>query len=160
MAFPWAGLASDAAQLSPPPAAGAPGTPPAAGVPGTLSTLIQPESTASVVGPRDEAELTTRLASRGILGIRNLRREGSVYRAEALWHGEVVDLHVDAESGEVKHPERLNAKQVTVLLQAQGWERVGDVKRGGDTFTVRAQRGPHAYDLKIDARTGEVREVR
>jgi hypothetical protein len=94
------------------------------------------------------------------MNIRNWRVEGTRFRAIAEWFGEVVDLHVDSETGEIKQPERLKGTQVERMLHEQGWGPVREIRRGGDTFIVRADRNGQALDLLIDAKTGHIREAR
>ncbi len=103
-----------------------------------------------------EQQIRTELRDRGIVAIRDWRRDGNVYRARAEWFGEPVDLHVDARTGAVKQPERLKGTQIETMLKLQGWQAVKEVKRGGDTFSVRAERDGRVYDLKIDSKTGEI----
>ena len=53
----------------------------------------------------------------GIANIRDWRREGAVFRAVAEWYGELVDLQVDAETGEIRQPERLKGTQIEWMLR-------------------------------------------
>ena len=105
-----------------------------------------------------EQQIRAELQGRGIVAITEWRREGQVYRARAEWFGEPVDLHVDASTGEIKQPERLKGTQIVTMLKVQGWQGVREVKRGGDTFRVRAERDSRIYDLKIDSKTGIILE--
>ncbi|MCB5177333.1 hypothetical protein [Microvirga lenta] len=98
------------------------------------------------------------LREKGIRAIRNWRREGDVYRATAEWHGEPVELYVDVHTGDLKQPQRLKSSQVETMLRRQGWARVQEIKRSGDTFSVRAQREDKLYELKIDARSGHIQD--
>ena len=123
-----------------------------------LSSILKPSQATEAVAPNDADKVRTQLAERGMQDIRNLRREGDVYRADASWYGEIVDVQVDAASGEVKQPTRLGTKQVEFLLHASGWHHIGQAERAGDTFSIRAQLGTKVFDLKIDARTGLIIE--
>lgn len=107
-----------------------------------------------------EDAIRRQLGAWGIAGIRDWRREGTVFRAVAEWYGELVDLHVDAETGKIKQPERLKGTQIEWMLRRNGWGLVKEVKRGGDTFSVQAERSGRIFDLRIDAKTGQIQEAR
>jgi hypothetical protein len=113
----------------------------------------------TVVARKREERARLKLSTFVIINIQNWRREGTRFRALAEWYGELVDLHVDAETGEIKQPERLKGTQVERMLRERGWGSVREVKRGGDTFFVRAERNGRIFDLLIEAKTGQIREA-
>ncbi len=126
---------------------------------GALSLLLAPSQAAGGDVVSSDERIRARLAERGMQDIQNLRREGDVYRADAVWYGEAVDVHIDAASGEIKQPERLNSKQVETILRISGWRQVGQPERAGDLFSVLVQSESRPFILKIDARTGRIIEA-
>ena len=88
----------------------------------------------TVVARKREERARLKLSTFGIINIQNWRREGTRFRALAEWYGELVDLHVDAETGAIQQPERLKGTQVERMLRERGWGSVREVKRGGDAF--------------------------
>ena len=126
---------------------------------GPVVSTTQQNKAASIVSPGDAEKVRMQLAERGMRDIRNLRREDDIYRADASWYGETIDIHVDATTGEVKQPTRLSSKQVEVLLSDAGWHQIGQAERAGDTFSIEAQRNGQGFNLKIDAQTGRIIEA-
>lgn len=126
---------------------------------GTLSLILAPSRASEGDATNSDEKIRAKLAERGMQDVRNVRREGDVYRADAVWYGEAVDVHIDAASGEVKQPARLNGKQVETILRLSGWHQIGQPERAGDLFSVRAQRESRSFDLKIDARIGRIIEA-
>ena len=125
-----------------------------------LSSMVQPTQAVGSVSPENTETVRSRLAERGMQDIRNLRREGDIYRADALWYGETVDVQVDAATGEIKQPARLSSKQIDVILRDLGWRHVDQAERAGDVFRIRVQQDRRMFELKIDARTGKIIDVR
>lgn len=118
--------------------------------------LVQVEPEAEM--PEDA--ILRRLRGLGMIDIRSWRREGSSYRASAEWFGEDIDLLVDAVSGEIQQPERLNSRQIETVLRQNGWAKIRDIRRAGDTFQVEAERDGQPYHLNVDAETGRLRDSR
>lgn len=126
---------------------------------GSVPPTSQQSKAAITVSPGEAEKVRMQLTERGIRDIRNLRREDDIYRADASWYGETVDIHVDAATGEVKQPMRLSSKQVEILLRDSGYHQIGQAERAGDRFSIEAQRNGQVFDLKIDAQTGRIIEA-
>lgn len=52
----------------------------------------------------------------------------------------------------------MDEESVRVMLEAQGYESIGDVQKEGEAFTATAERDGEEHELRIDAQTGEVSE--
>lgn len=114
------------------------------------------EATGTIPGPMDEEEIRSRLQERGFSDIRNWEREDTVYTATADWYGEEVDVRVDARSGALIEPVRLEETQVENLLAEQGFEDVREVRTEEGRYRARADRDGTTYTLEVDPRTGRI----
>jgi hypothetical protein len=61
-------------------------------------------------------------------------------------------------SGGSAQSAQITEKNVTPMLQAQGYTDVKGVKQSGNTITANAKRDGQSVKLKIDAKTGKVNE--
>jgi hypothetical protein len=96
------------------------------------------------------------LEMRGMTDVEDLRREDLHFVGTADWYGEEVEFRIDAQTGEVLQPARMERAQIRAKLQDEGWRDVRDVERSGDTFFATATRDGDDYDLMLDSRTGNI----
>ncbi len=96
------------------------------------------------------------LERRGISEVEDLRREGNEFVGTADWYGDEVDIRVDAQTGEVLQPERIERSQIRAKLQDEGWSDIREVEQRGDAFFARATRDGDEYELMLDGRTGNI----
>lgn len=114
------------------------------------------DATGAVSAGMDEEQIRSRLGERGFADVRNWTREDGVYTATADWYGEEVDLRVDARSGSVIEPSRLEDTQIETLLRDEGFEDVRQVRNEDGRFRARADRDGTTYTLDVDPRTGRI----
>lgn len=107
-------------------------------------------------GLLDQGQIQSRLQSRGFSEISDLRQDGTTYTGSADWYGEQVDFRVDGRNGFVIEPSHLTPTQVHTMLSDQGWEDIGNIQPQGTSYRVRAFQNGTAYNLWIDARTGQI----
>jgi len=75
-----------------------------------------------------------------------------------------MDMNSGASGGDTRastgagQSAQITEKNVTPLLQAQGYTDVKGVKQSGNTITANAKRDGQNVKLKIDAKTGKVNE--
>lgn len=108
--------------------------------------------------PRDVIGMI--IGSRGMTDPEDLRREGDAFVGTADWYGDEVEFRIDAETGELLRPERLERSQVRAKQQDEGWSDVRDVERDGGAVFARASREGENYEVMIDAQTGEILATR
>jgi hypothetical protein len=114
------------------------------------------DATGAIATGMDEEQIRSRLQDRGFSDIRNWTREDGVYTATADWYGEEVDVRVDARSGALIEPSRLEDTQIETLLQEEGFEDIRNVRTEDGRFRARADRDDATYTLEVDPRTGRI----
>lgn len=121
----------------------------------TLDEQTADEEAANAI--MDEDYVRSMLETLGMEDIRDFERDGTYYTTVATWFGEESELRIDARTGEVVEPTQLSEKQISQSLrQVQRFEEVLTVEPDGDFYRVVAVRGGFEYDLRVDARTGDV----
>ena len=103
-----------------------------------------------------ESQIRSILQARGFSDIDELQREGNAYTASAEWHGEDVDVRVDARTGRILSPTQLRENQVRNMLEEEGWSSVSNIERNGNVFLAEAERNGTKYEVSVDARTGTI----
>lgn len=117
-------------------------------------------------GTRPEAaflsadQLSTILRARGYSDVGEVEREGDTFRIrQATRYGEIVrDLRIDALTGQPREQPLLTEAQATALLRDRGYAEVTELGRDGDLIRLRAVRDGTPTELRVDARTGAVRQ--
>jgi hypothetical protein len=105
-------------------------------------------------------QVTTVLRARGYSEVGEVRLEGDTFRiAKATRYGEPVeDLRIDALTGQPVDEPNLTEAQARALLRDRGYSEVTEVGREGDIIRLRAVRDGTPTELRVDARTGTVRQ--
>jgi hypothetical protein len=70
----------------------------------------------------------------------------------------VEDLRIDALTGQPVEEPELSEAQARNLLRDRGYSEVTELGREGDILTLRAVRDGTPVQLRVDARTGTVRQ--
>ncbi len=130
-----------------------------------LAGLTMAEPAVAQAPPANPAYLTidqvaTVLRARGYSELSSVELEGETFRIpEAMRYGEKVeDLRIDALTGQPVEEPELSEAQARTLLRDRGYSEVTEVKREGDILTLRAVRDGTPMELRVDARTGTVRQ--
>lgn len=143
----------------------APAAPPAAGTDDPSARI--PTATADPVqaSPNNPAFLTgdqvnTILRVRGYSDVSGVVQEGDTFRIpEATRYGaKVQNLRIDALTGQPREQANLTEAQAIALLRDRGYSDVSEVGREGDTIRLRGVRDGTPVELRVDARTGAVRQ--
>ncbi|MDB5372645.1 MAG: hypothetical protein JWP04_1287 [Belnapia sp.] len=129
-----------------------------------LLLLLAPAQ-AQPAAPPDAAfltpdQVTTVLRARGYSDISGVEREGDSFRIpEATRYGEKVqNLRIDALTGQPREQPMLTEAQASGLLRDRGYTDVTELGREGDLIRLRATRDGTPTELRVDARTGAVRQ--
>lgn len=131
-----------------------------------LLLLLAPHpAPAQPVPPPEAAYLTpdqvnTVLRARGYSEISGVEREGDTFRIpEATRYGQKVqNLRIDALTGQPREQPLLTEAQASGLLRDRGYTDVTEIGREGDLIRLRATRDGTPTELRVDARTGAVRQ--
>ena len=131
---------------------------PAARIPTATTAPVQP-------APGNPAFLTgdqvnTILRARGYSDVSGVVQEGDTFRIpEATRYGaKVENLRIDALTGQPREQPNLSEAQAIALLRDRGYAEVSEVGREGDTIRLRGVRDGTPVELRVDARTGAVRQ--
>jgi hypothetical protein len=103
-----------------------------------------------------ESQIRSTLDGYGMSNVKSLQREGDTYTGVALWHGKPVDLKVNAVTGRIEAPRRLDANQVKHLLEGKGYRNVHDIAPSEDAFVVAVEQREQAYRVVVDAHRGTI----
>ncbi len=103
-----------------------------------------------------ESRIRSMLQARGFSDIDELQRDGNAYTASAEWHGEDVDVRVDARTGRILSPTQLRESQIRNMLEDEGWSNVSNIERNGNVYLAEADRNGTKYEVSVDARTGTI----
>ena len=105
----------------------------------------------------DERQIREAIELEGYDEVRNLRREGGRYLAEARRYGETVRVEVDATTRLILEPTQLSERQVANKLSAEGYSDIRGLGRGsGGIYTAEASKDGQTLELSIDPNSGEV----
>lgn len=105
-----------------------------------------------------EDQLRSRLERRGFSNFSDWERDGDTVTATADWYGEEVDLRVNARTGEVLQPTRIETSQVGPLLESRGFSNIRNVRREGDTIHAEADRQGESFVIQIDPREARIED--
>lgn len=105
-------------------------------------------------------QVATVLRARGYSDLSSVELEGDTFRIpKAMRYGEKVeDLRIDALTGQPVEEPELSEAQARNLLRDRGYSEVTELGREGDILTLRAVRDGTPVQLRVDARTGTVRQ--
>jgi hypothetical protein len=105
-------------------------------------------------------QVTTVLRARGYSEVGEVRLEGDTFHiTKATRYGEPVDdLRIDALTGQPVDEPNLTEAQARALLRDRGYSEVTEVGREGDIIRLRGVRDGTPTELRVDARTGTVRQ--
>jgi hypothetical protein len=105
-------------------------------------------------------QVSTVLRARGYSELSGVEREGDSFRIpQAMRYGEKVEnLRIDALTGQPREEQPLSEAQARVLLRDRGYDEVTELGREGDIIRLRAVRNGTPSELRVDARTGTVRQ--
>jgi len=105
-------------------------------------------------------QVTTILRARGYTDVSGVVQEGDTFRIpEATRYGaKVQNLRIDALTGQPREQPMLTQAQAIALLRDRGYAEVSEVSREGDLIRLRGVRDGTPVELRVDARTGAVRQ--
>ena len=117
----------------------------------------------------DEEYVRQQLEAMHFTDVKNVRRSGAIFDAEAKLDGKPVNLRIDSRSGEVTReggddvlniPVRadMDADYVRRKLQWIGFTDVGDVRRDGGVYHASAQRYGEPVEVTVESDTGRVED--
>lgn len=130
-----------------------------------LAGLVMAAPAVAQTPPANPAYLTTDqvatvLRARGYSELSAVELEGETFRIpEAMRYGEKVEnLRIDALTGQPIDEPELTESQAGALLRERGYSEVTELGREGNILTLRAVRDGTPMELRVDARTGSVRQ--
>ena len=151
-------LAAAVAQVPAPAAPPARTDDPSARIPTATADPVQasPNNPAFLTGD----QVNTILRARGYSDVSGVVQEGDTFRIpEATRYGaKVQNLRIDALTGQPREQANLTEAQAIALLRDRGYSDVSEVGREGDTIRLRGVRDGTPVELRVDARTGAVRQ--
>lgn len=103
----------------------------------------------------NEEQIRSTLDSYGMSDIKDVKRDGDTYLAAAEWYGKKVALKIDAATGRIQAPSRLEAEQVAHMLRTKGYT-VREVRSKDDAFVATVEQRDQPYILTIDAQRGTI----
>jgi len=100
-------------------------------------------------------QIRSTLDSYGMSDIKDVKRDGDTYLAAAEWYGRKVDLRIDAATGRIQAPLRLETDQVALMLRGKGYT-VREVHPQDETYLATVEHRDQPYVLTIDAQRGTI----
>jgi len=136
-------------------------TAPTPQAPTTAQTTQPGAATAQPTRMREltQDDVIRRLEQAGYSDI-NLEADGQHLTGTARRYGEDVDMRVMARTGRVIEPADLTQDQIRYRLEERGYTEIGEFEEENGEFRTTAQRFGEEMDLRLDRRTGAVRDPR